>query len=102
MRMAGNKSTGIRIRLVTPTTQVIRQSTIIRYGYRSAKRDITRMSSLWRIFFDGCPEFFDGKIRRLAQFDERLLLRGDFRRHWWDLGRYLLGDRLDPVLIAVQ
>ena len=32
MLMGGNKSTGIRTRLVTPTTQVIRQMTMIRYG----------------------------------------------------------------------
>jgi hypothetical protein len=39
--IGGNKSTGIRTRLVTPTTQVIRQMTMMRYGRRMAKRDMT-------------------------------------------------------------
>ena len=30
--IGGNKSTGIRTRLVTPTTQTMRQMTMIRYG----------------------------------------------------------------------
>ena len=38
--IGGNKSTGIRTRLVTPTTQVMRQMTMIRYGRRMAKRDM--------------------------------------------------------------
>ena len=38
--IAGNKSTGIRTRLVTPTTQVMRQRTMMRYGRRMAKRDM--------------------------------------------------------------
>ncbi len=32
MLIGGNRSTGIRTRLVTPTTQVIRQSTMTKYG----------------------------------------------------------------------
>ena len=32
MRIGGNRSTGIRATLVTPTTQVIRHSTITKYG----------------------------------------------------------------------
>ena len=38
--IGGNKSTGIRTRLVTPTTQVMRQMTMMRYGRRMAKRDM--------------------------------------------------------------
>jgi hypothetical protein len=32
MLMGGNKSTGIRIKLVTPSTQVMRQMTMIKNG----------------------------------------------------------------------
>ena len=38
--MAGNMSTGIRTRLVTPTTAITRQTTTIKYGLRMAKRDM--------------------------------------------------------------
>jgi hypothetical protein len=38
--IGGNKSTGIRMRLVTPTTQTMRQMTMMRYGRRMAKRDM--------------------------------------------------------------
>jgi len=54
------------------------------------------------VLLDGGPEFFDGKVRRLAQFDERLLLGGDSRRHRRDLGGNVLRDGLDAVLITVQ
>ena len=38
--MVGNKSTGIRSRLVTPITISARQMTTIKYGLRIEKRDI--------------------------------------------------------------
>jgi hypothetical protein len=38
--IGGNRSTGIRTKLVTPTTQVMRQMTMMRYGRRMAKRDM--------------------------------------------------------------
>ena len=38
--MSGNRSTGMRPRLVTPTTATIRQMTTIRYGLPMAKPDI--------------------------------------------------------------
>src|ERR1017187_5245074 len=92
----------MRPRLVTPTTHVIRQSTIIRYGYRRAKRDMAGIRSLRTCFFDGSPEFSDGKLRRLAQFYERLLLRGDFRRHRRNPGGNVLGNGLNSVPVTVQ
>src|ERR1039458_4065706 len=67
-----------------------------------AKRDMARTNSLRTILFDGCPELFDGEVRRLAQFDERLLLRGDFRCHRRNPGGNVLGDGLNPVQVAMQ
>jgi len=40
MFMAGNISTGMRAKLVIPTTEMIRQMTTMKYGLRMAKRDI--------------------------------------------------------------
>src|ERR1700679_3050983 len=40
--MAGNMSTGMRAVLLAPSTTIIKQTTIIRYGVRIAKRDIGR------------------------------------------------------------
>ena len=40
MFMAGNMSTGMRARLVTPTTAMIRQTTTMKYGFRMAKEDM--------------------------------------------------------------
>src|SRR5215469_8174667 len=41
--IGGNKSTGIRRRLVTPTTQVIKQMTMTKYGNRKANRDMNKI-----------------------------------------------------------
>ncbi len=40
MLMVGNRSTGMRTRLVMPTTAVIRQATMMKYGKRIANRDM--------------------------------------------------------------
>ncbi len=42
--MSGNRSTGSRTRALTPTTQTIRQTTMMKYGYLIANRDISRSS----------------------------------------------------------
>jgi len=46
MLMLGNRSTGMRTRLVMPITAVIRQVTMTKYGKRIAKRD---MDGAWRL-----------------------------------------------------
>ncbi len=51
--MAGNISTGMRARLVTPTTEMIRQITTMKYGLRMAKRDIAYCAVLMAVTF-GC------------------------------------------------
>jgi len=38
--MVGNKSTGMRTRLVTPMTRMTRHTTMMKYGLRIEKRDI--------------------------------------------------------------
>src|SRR5581483_1844096 len=43
--MVGNRSTGMRSRLVTPMTTSTRQMTIMKYGFRMEKRDIAAMLS---------------------------------------------------------
>src|SRR5215469_5418118 len=40
MFMAGNISTGMRARLVIPTTAMMRQTTTMKYGFRMAKLDM--------------------------------------------------------------
>lgn len=47
IRIEGNKSTGIRTKLVMPTMQVIRQTTTIKYGYRMANFDTVISSYLF-------------------------------------------------------
>ena|SRR5579885_4605 len=41
MLMPGNRSTGMRTRLLTPTTTTIRQATMMKYGYRRENLDMT-------------------------------------------------------------
>src|SRR5579883_2601087 len=48
MFIAGNISTGIRSRLLTPTTAIIRHSTTMKYGLRMANRDIVLLLFLHR------------------------------------------------------
>ena len=47
--MDGNMSTGMRARLVTPTTAMTRQMTTMKYGLRMAKPDILRYLTAYYI-----------------------------------------------------
>src|SRR5581483_10978274 len=50
MFIVGNKSTGIRTRLTTPITVIIRQATIMKCQFRIANRDIISPHLInWRI-----------------------------------------------------
>src|SRR5580765_4152615 len=65
--IGGNRSTGIRTRLVTPTTHVIRHRTRMRYGYRREKRDM-RVSG--GAFAGDCrSQLSQRQIWALGQFD---------------------------------
>src|SRR5882724_10728766 len=63
MRTAGKRSTGMRTRLVTPITQIIKHMTMMRYGYRMEKRDMEKKGEL---AFGGGPRLIANRTRVAA------------------------------------
>jgi len=80
MLIGGNKSTGIRTRKATPSTVVIMQMTMIRYGKRRAKRDMENSvtGSVDHVFHRSA-ECIEGKIARTAKREDAAFAFGDFR-----------------------
>src|SRR5215469_5322177 len=97
--IGGNKSTGIRNRLVTPTTHVIRQMTMTKYGKRKAKRDMKKNSKV--LGAGGRAKFFDGDIRGLAKVNQCLFFCGNQGCDGRDFGGDIERDGLDAMEVAM-
>src|SRR4051812_15936312 len=100
---SGNRSTGMRLSVVPPMTQTIRQSTMTKYGNRIEKRDITKDgTSLGAGRREKGTHGFTGEGGRIAQLHEALLPRVQEARDVGQCRRYLPGDAQQAVAVAVQ
>src|SRR5215470_14303133 len=92
MLMGGNRSTGMRTRMVVPTIAMTRQQTTMKYGFRIANRDIRTCPQVDHQRFSEQPNRRDGilivirqqpvhSMRVRKQFPLRSILPTPVERH---------------------